>query len=210
MPMSDPADLDRWLDGQPDAEALARTWAVAGHAVPERPPVDVDAARGRLFERLDAAEAPLVDRSPADRRAADRAPRRGSVRRRVGAFASVAVLAVAVVAGVGAWRGQTVSAEAGASVLAVSLPDGSAVALSPGARIEWRRAFAARDVSLSGEAFFSVARDAAHPFTVSAGEARVTVLGTRFAVRAWTTPKPSSWSRRAACAWPTPPARASC
>ncbi len=190
-----PDDLARWLDGQPDGPELARAWAVAASAVPRLPTPD-RAAKAALFERLGAlgergTEAPAETPRDGPRRpaAADRSAVRASaparLRRGVLALASAAALVVAVLGGVRVWNAQPLSVEAGAEVLTVTLPDGSEVALSPGSRIGYARGFGVRDVSLSGEAFFAVAHDAAHPFTVGTGEARVTVLGTRFSVRTW-------------------------
>lgn len=42
-----------------------------------------------------------------------------------------------------------------------------------------------REIKLEGEAFFEVAQDAAHPFTVDTRQLRTTVLGTSFDIRAW-------------------------
>jgi ferric-dicitrate binding protein FerR (iron transport regulator) len=66
------------------------------------------------------------------------------------------------------------------------LPDGSEVELNSGSRLTYRRPFGwrTRRVRLSGEAFFDVAHDAA-PFVVETFNSTVTVLGTRFNVRAW-------------------------
>lgn len=65
----------------------------------------------------------------------------------------------------------------------VALADGSQVTLAPASSLQptWR--FARRSYVLrSGEAFFEVAHDAAHPFRVQAGQAAIQVLGTRFDV----------------------------
>lgn len=65
----------------------------------------------------------------------------------------------------------------------VTLEDGSAVNLSAGSAIEVDMRPDGRHVRLlAGEAFFDVAHDAARPFTVNAGAARVAVLGTAFDV----------------------------
>jgi transmembrane sensor len=66
----------------------------------------------------------------------------------------------------------------------VVLEDGSRVRLNTDSRIEVRFRAHERDVVLArGEAFFDAAHDAARPFVVQAGEARVRALGTRFDVR---------------------------
>lgn len=66
----------------------------------------------------------------------------------------------------------------------MSFSDGSRVELNTSSRA--RAAFGARnrDIWLDrGEAYFEVAHDRTRPFTVHAGNARVTVLGTKFSVR---------------------------
>jgi ferric-dicitrate binding protein FerR (iron transport regulator) len=63
------------------------------------------------------------------------------------------------------------------------LADGSTVELNAGAILLYPETFpgAGRQVTLQkGEAFFSIARDDRHPFTVQAGNAQIEVLGTRF------------------------------
>ena len=184
-----PDDLRTWLRDQPDAADLERAWAAAAHAVPALSSSSTAAARARLDARLDAGTPGRADvRSGADRPARRASDRPTAGRRRWAVFAgAAAALAACVVVAVGVWQGQTVTAEARGAVLAVVLPDASAVTLSPGSRLSYRRRFGAgaRDVTLAGEAFFAVAHDAARPFTVVTGDARVTVLGTRFSVRAW-------------------------
>lgn len=67
------------------------------------------------------------------------------------------------------------------------LPDGSRVWLNADSRLAFPVAFGSRRrvVQLTGEAYFEVAKDAARPFEVEAGAARVTVLGTHFNVQAY-------------------------
>ncbi len=68
----------------------------------------------------------------------------------------------------------------------ILLPDSSKVELSAGSRISYSPAFAhnpTRDVYLSGEGFFTVTKDANHPFRVFANEIVTKVLGTSFIVK---------------------------
>jgi len=67
-----------------------------------------------------------------------------------------------------------------------TLPDGTHVVLQTGGRLDYPKQFAgnARDVSLSGEAYFEVAEDASRPFIIHTGRIRTTVLGTAFNIRA--------------------------
>jgi ferric-dicitrate binding protein FerR (iron transport regulator) len=63
------------------------------------------------------------------------------------------------------------------------LPDGTAVYLQQGTRVSWARHFSERQVQLeAGEAFFSVAKDEQHSFSVTTANATVKVLGTAFNV----------------------------
>lgn len=65
----------------------------------------------------------------------------------------------------------------------VVLPDGSKVILRRGGSVEYNEDFKERDIVLHGEAYFEVTHDEAHPFTVSAGNGSVRVLGTKFNVK---------------------------
>lgn len=71
--------------------------------------------------------------------------------------------------------------------LAVTLRDGTKITLNANGALVYPDDFSpyARVVKLSGEAFFDVARDAARPFVVETDSLRITVLGTRFNVRAF-------------------------
>ena len=60
----------------------------------------------------------------------------------------------------------------------VRLDDGTEVIIGPASRLDVR----GREVSLTGEAFFTVVHDPAHPFTVRAGDAIIRDVGTAFAV----------------------------
>jgi len=66
----------------------------------------------------------------------------------------------------------------------VQLADGSSVRLDTASRVRVRFDNGRRFIELQeGQAFFTVAHDAGRPFVVSAGEARITALGTVFDVR---------------------------
>jgi transmembrane sensor len=66
--------------------------------------------------------------------------------------------------------------------LQVTLPDGSNIFLNRNTRLSYRENFGrhGRNVTLSGEAFFEIARDENNPFIVDAGNASIKVLGTSF------------------------------
>lgn len=72
------------------------------------------------------------------------------------------------------------------TILPLLLPDGSSVELAAGSTISYPGSFnkaTARDVYLSGEAFFKIARNPAHPFRVFTHEIVTKVLGTSFSIR---------------------------
>jgi len=73
-----------------------------------------------------------------------------------------------------------------ARTMSLVLPDGSSVLLAIGSRISYANHFDsgnARDIYLSGEAFFKVAGNPRRPFRVIANEIVTKVLGTSFSVR---------------------------
>lgn len=84
-----------------------------------------------------------------------------------------------------AWRGESDSlATALGSRRAVTLVDGSRLLLNTDTRMEVDLGQRRRLVRLDrGEAYFEIAHDAARPFVIDAGNSRITVLGTKFAVR---------------------------
>jgi transmembrane sensor len=96
----------------------------------------------------------------------------------------VAVLAAA--SGWRLWHGSERIETAVGEIRRVPLADGSLAVVNSGSRL--RVAFTERDRAIelaAGEAWFHVARNAARPFTVSAGTAVVQAVGTAFNVRKW-------------------------
>src|SRR5205085_10866254 len=71
-------------------------------------------------------------------------------------------------------------------IMKVILQDNSVISLSPGAVIRYDVPFQnnRRDISLTGEALFNVAKDKTKPFTVYAGSLTTTALGTQFKITA--------------------------
>lgn len=67
----------------------------------------------------------------------------------------------------------------------ITLPDGSRITLNGNSTLVYHSDFSEnRELTLTGEAFFKVHRDTAHPFVVHTKQAGVTVLGTSFNVNA--------------------------
>ena len=69
----------------------------------------------------------------------------------------------------------------------IVLPDGSKIWLNADSKIKYPPAFAGRlrEVYLSGEAFFDVAKDATKPFIIHLSKGTVKVVGTSFNIRAY-------------------------
>jgi len=69
----------------------------------------------------------------------------------------------------------------------ITLPDSSKVMLNADTKLSYTDKFQGktRTVTLTGEAFFEVAKDASRPFVVQANSATLTVLGTTFNVRSY-------------------------
>lgn len=63
-----------------------------------------------------------------------------------------------------------------------TLADGTHITLAPQATLRYQPHKAPRTVSMTGKVFYEVARDEAHPFTVTLASAHVQVLGTSFQV----------------------------
>jgi len=68
----------------------------------------------------------------------------------------------------------------------ITLADGTNVVLQANSKLDYPEKFLgnAREVILSGEAYFDVAHDAKKPFIIHTGRIRTTVLGTAFNIRA--------------------------
>lgn len=150
--------LDAWLDESANHQAafwrLEHGWRRA----------DRLAARG------------AVDEAPAPRRLFGRQ------------FAAIAASVVALVGGAAFWTlyepaRETYTTRIGGHEV-VPLPDGTRLELNTDTKLRSEITDEQRTVWLDkGEAYFEVAHDAAHPFTIYAGKRKVTVLGTKFAVR---------------------------
>jgi transmembrane sensor len=69
----------------------------------------------------------------------------------------------------------------------IILSDGSVINLNANSTLKYPVEFTGgtREVELSGEAFFDIAKDASHPFTVHTSFEDVSVLGTSFNIRAY-------------------------
>jgi transmembrane sensor len=78
-----------------------------------------------------------------------------------------------------------------AITMLIKLADGSSVILKPGSSLTYPTLFAGnkRTVSLNGEAFFEIHKDASKPFFVNSGEWVTRVVGTSFTIKAFNNTK---------------------
>lgn len=74
-----------------------------------------------------------------------------------------------------------------AGTYTITLQDGSKVILNAMSQLKYPVSFVGKDrkVELKGEAYFEVAKDAAHPFKVKLNESEIEVLGTHFNVSSY-------------------------
>ncbi len=79
----------------------------------------------------------------------------------------------------------TITNPKGSKVIDMMLTDGTHVWLNAGSSLTYTVPLIKRDVTVTGEAYFEVAHDVTKPFTVTKGDAKVTVLGTHFNVKAF-------------------------
>ena len=115
----------------------------------------------------------------------------------MGASSAAAVIAFLVIlyprsnsADKNATAQNTVSTKPG-SKSKIQLPDGSQVWLNSDSRITYSERFhgAAREVQLSGEAYFDIIKDKEHPFIIHVNPIDIKVLGTVLNVRSYTNEK---------------------
>src|SRR5579862_5680712 len=152
----DPSLLDRYLAGQstPDEARLVETW-IAEQLRDHGARYDGGLAMAVLRERMrEAPETPVVDIGRARRRMRWPVP---------------AALAAALLVGLGISlvRFQPHDRQYATGPndrMTITLDDGSRVALNPSSTLHVLRS--QRDVELSGDAYFVVKHDPAHPLTV--------------------------------------------
>ncbi len=159
-----------------ERDRIKEIWEKSGRIADERPEIpkdEVEYALAEVHKRIDTEK-----ESPGMK--VDHSSRSNTWRWMLAA----AVVIIAFGAGI-LFTPQTVNAPHG-DMVSVTLPDGSSVELNSGSELQYNRLFAFwnRDVSLDGEAYFSV-QDGEIPFTVDANRSEITVTGTKFNVRSW-------------------------
>jgi ferric-dicitrate binding protein FerR (iron transport regulator) len=191
-----PADVAREVPVEAERAALEAVWHAldAARSAPAVTASESSAMWAAIVAGTSTAVAepstPSAVPAPVASRSAARSRHRPAwARRRVRAAALVVLaVAVAILGRPGAW--QEVQVPRGQQQ-AVTLPDGSAVTLSAGARLRYREGFRGwfgrstdRRADLEGTAYFAVVKDG-RAFSVQTYNADVRVLGTAFEVQAW-------------------------
>jgi transmembrane sensor len=185
------AELEAWLDEEPGRRELVVRLGDVTASLAYTPPADLDVegALARVHERMDE---PVVRDLDSARAAPARRPPWRSRSLQIAA-AIVLLLAANVLVQRLQRRGPAAPAVAARTFQTpigqadtIQLADGSTVILAPGSRLEVGDGYgaAARNVALEGVAWFRVRHQQERPFTVRAGAALVTDLGTAFTVRA--------------------------
>lgn len=182
------------LASEPDSDSLEEVWSLLEGVAPVRSTgghgTALDEAWARLAGEIGDVETESPSRPPdMVRGEGESGPGNGTgrSRSRLGWGAAAVAAAAAGFLLLGPPAGVTVEAGPG-ETLAVALSDGSSVELNSGSTLSYARwapggSSRARRVRLDGEAFFQVVPGAV-AFQVRTLNAEVTVLGTRFNVRA--------------------------
>jgi transmembrane sensor len=173
--------FERWLAADPKHRAILEAAVVAAGRVLETRVVRPFPARAGTPRSLPWGTVPRRQRAP----------------RHVWAIAIAASVVVAALGGGLIWRALESSPPEAAVRVATTgrgeratlrLHDGTRVVLGAASTLRYPADFAgqaAREVVLTGEAYFDVVHDARHPFRVRAGDAVAEDLGTAFSVRAY-------------------------
>ncbi|NNE69710.1 MAG: hypothetical protein HKN29_05020 [Rhodothermales bacterium] len=184
-PKNELNDLLAQTDGV-EREALLQTWELVGHAKPPAP-MDPDRTEG-LRKSLREAVRDRTAHAGLDGSERETARRpRGPLVFRIRLVAAAVITVFVVAAGVWGFLPKSyLGAEGGNLVVTHVLRDGAQVQLAPGARLTGGARFSARrSYALDGEAWFEVDFNPDRPFSVETAHAEITVLGTSFAVRDW-------------------------
>jgi transmembrane sensor len=181
LSLAQQAEFDQWLQSHPAHNhawvRMQQTWR------------SLDQLRAEDIQRLRDMDAPRSNAAHARRgRPPSSRGTHAAIRRRAYAMAAMlSLIALVGVVGWHAWQAPVFTAQydtARGQQRQIELPEGSHIVLDTDSHIEVTLYRDHRDVRLlGGQAMFEVAHDAARPFQVDAAVARVTVLGTRFAVR---------------------------
>lgn len=175
--------LMAWVEEDPANrkffEDAVKLWEVSGAFSDQPFETDTRAAWARLESRIDSFVGTGGPSSAPSRRLS------------ISPWWLRAAAVILLVLGVGYWwsnltDSSSMVAQTGAGEKReLVLPDGSQVWLNENSRLSYLEKDDQRRVTLEGEAFFEVKHMDTSPFVIATGEARTTVLGTSFNVRAY-------------------------
>jgi len=187
--------LEQWLAESPANQALAEDVEAAWNAsanLKMEPKVNLDDAFAQLELVMDDESAPEeVAEATSDPKVRDfrsPSPAPSSSTRLWSIAAGIAAL---VVAGIflyprfaGSSETEWLTLASSETIETLTLYDGSEITVYPGATLQYTKEMVEgkRPVKLDGQAFFSIAKDPEHPFTISLPGSEVTVLGTSFGI----------------------------
>jgi len=178
--------IEAWLNESKEnrnhLDRLERLWLETGKISPAPVAVDVEAAWQKMSSRINRSGSGRSAR-PKEGKLAMMTPFRYAL-----SVAAVVVLFIGIyllfrLINPPVRQLEMVSLQ---QVLRDTLPDGSRVILNENSKLTYPEAFEGknREIRLSGEAYFEVAHDAAQPFIIDAGSAKIMVVGTAFLVKA--------------------------
>lgn len=172
--------VKKWRDARPDNEQYFRQFKLIWDASKEAPgfaDIDESDAWKRMQQRLQQGSTPAASKKKAVFL---------SLRNMLRAAAVVVVCLAGY--GVYDYQGrQQVTVHATTATRTEQLSDGSVVVLNKNATIRYPKRFQGdtRELSLEGEAFFTISADKTHPFIIHARGVNVKVVGTSFNVKAY-------------------------
>ncbi|MBI2403646.1 MAG: FecR domain-containing protein [Gemmatimonadetes bacterium] len=185
-PPEEAAAVRRWLAQDDRRGELVAALERSIRRVALEPPTDLDVEGALRRVRSRLHQPPVLALGPRERR---------WTRWSTLGLRAAAVVALAV-GGALVWRASQRGGHPAASAVrdyatsvgemdSIRLPDGSRVVLGPQSRLALAGGYgaSAREVALSGEAWFDVGHDAARRFRVRAGPAVIEDLGTTFTIR---------------------------
>lgn len=172
--------IRHWLDEEPAHQALLdqleSLWLESGKIIPSPVAVDTEAALQLVSNRIHQAEIKASNTIPL--------VRFKKVRPIYKLLAAASVILLAWMGTLFFLSDRTVMKRVVAiqNMVRDTLPDGSAVCLNPGTTLTFPAAFdhGARNIRLSGKAFFDIKHKEDQPFTVDAGIVLIRVIGTKF------------------------------